>query len=80
MAGRAVAPAAGANRGARPGRARTRVQRIAAEPGLLELPSRLALFGLTRLPAGHLHILRALATQRDLHLFLLHPSPSLWRR
>ena len=64
-----------------PAERRTRAcERIAAEPGLLELPSRLALFGLTRLPAGHLHILRALATRRDLHLFLLHPSPSLWEK
>ena len=55
-------------------------ERIDAEPGLLKLPSRLALFGLTRLPAGHLQILRALATCRDLHLFLLHPSPSLWEK
>ncbi len=64
-----------------PAERRTRAcERIATEPGLLELPSRLALFGLTRLPAGHLHILRALATRRDLHLFLLHPSPSLWEK
>ncbi|MGZ4243910.1 MAG: exodeoxyribonuclease V subunit gamma [Solirubrobacteraceae bacterium] len=55
-------------------------ERIAAEPGLLELPPRLALFGLTRLPAGHLDILRALAAGRDLHLFLLHPSPALWEK
>ena len=46
----------------------------------MELPSRLALFGLTRVPAGHLEILRALAAGRDLHLFLLHPSPSLWEK
>ncbi len=55
-------------------------RRITADPGLVELPSRLALFGLTRLPAGHLEILRALAEGRDLHLFLLHPSPSLWEQ
>jgi exodeoxyribonuclease V gamma subunit len=48
------------------------------EPGILDLPDRLSLFGLTRLPAGHLQILRALATRRDVHLFLLHPSPALW--
>ena len=46
--------------------------------GLLELPTRLSLFGLTRLPAGDLHVLRALAANRDVHLFLLHPSPALW--
>ena len=36
--------------------------------------------GLTRLPASHLSVLRALAAARDVHLFLLHPSPSLWPR
>jgi exodeoxyribonuclease V gamma subunit len=36
------------------------------------------LFGLTRLPVGRLAVLRALAARRDVHLFLLHPSPVLW--
>ena len=44
------------------------------------LPERIALFGLTRLPAGHLAVLRALAARRDVHLLLLHPSPALWAR
>jgi exodeoxyribonuclease V gamma subunit len=52
--------------------------RVREQPGLLALPPRLALFGLTRLPAGHLQILRALADGRDVHLYLLHPSPALW--
>ena len=43
-----------------------------------DLPSRLSLFGLTRLPASYVQVLRALAVGRDVHLFLLHPSPSLW--
>ena len=42
------------------------------------LPSRVAVYGLTALPPGHLQILAALAQQRDVHLFLLHPSPALW--
>ncbi len=49
-------------------------------PEALELPERLSAFGLTRLPAGHLQVLRALAVGRDVHLFLLHPSPALWER
>src|SRR6202012_762679 len=49
-------------------------ERIADDPELLELPARVALFGLTRIPAGHLEIMRALAAGRELHLFLLHPS------
>ncbi|CAA9470894.1 MAG: Exodeoxyribonuclease V gamma chain [uncultured Solirubrobacteraceae bacterium] len=52
--------------------------RIVAEPGLLDLPGRIALFGLTRLPRGHLDILGALSAGRDVHLFLLHPSAALW--
>ena len=52
--------------------------RLRENPSLIELPPRVALFGLTRLPAGHLQILRALAHGRDIHLYLLHPSPALW--
>jgi exodeoxyribonuclease V gamma subunit len=44
------------------------------------LPERLALFGLTRLPATYLEVLRALAVHRDVHLFALHPSLALWDR
>jgi exodeoxyribonuclease V gamma subunit len=54
--------------------------RLTAEPDVIDLPRRIALFGLTRLPAGRLAILRALAGRRDVHLFLLHPSPVLWDR
>jgi exodeoxyribonuclease V gamma subunit len=57
-------------------RARTR---LLEQPELLELGERLSLFGLTRLPTGHLQVLSALAHERDVHLFLLHPSPTLWR-
>lgn len=53
---------------------------IAREPDLLDLPERLSVFGLTRLPAGHLQILSAMAGGRDVHLFLLHPSGRLWER
>ncbi|MDA0178829.1 exodeoxyribonuclease V subunit gamma [Solirubrobacter phytolaccae] len=52
--------------------------RLRGEPEVVELPQRLSLFGLTRLPAAQLHVLRALAVHRDVHLFLLHPSPALW--
>jgi len=52
--------------------------RIRTDPGLLDLPERLSVLGLTRLPAGHLDVLTALAAARDVHLFLLHPSPALW--
>jgi exodeoxyribonuclease V gamma subunit len=55
-------------------------ERLREQPDIVDLPSRLAIFGLTRLPAGQLQVLRALAEGRDIHLFLLHPSPGLWAR
>lgn len=54
--------------------------RVAAEPGLLELPARLSVFGLTRLPSSHLRVLESIAASRNVHLFLLHPSGALWER
>ncbi|HWT91776.1 MAG TPA: exodeoxyribonuclease V subunit gamma, partial [Solirubrobacteraceae bacterium] len=51
---------------------------LRTEPGLVDLPGRVSLFGLTRLPAAQLDVLAALAAHRDVHLFLLHPSPALW--
>jgi len=54
--------------------------RLRERPELVDLPDRVSLFGLTRLPAGHAAVLRALAAARDVHLFVLHPSPALWER
>ena len=54
--------------------------RLRNDPGAVELPQRFSLFGLTRLPAAQLHVLEALSEHRDVHLFLLHPSPALWER
>ncbi|ANH37902.1 RecBCD enzyme subunit RecC [Nocardioides dokdonensis FR1436] len=44
----------------------------------LDLPARLSLFGHTRLPAGEVALLGALARARDVHLWLPQPSPALW--
>ena len=55
-------------------------ERLRDEPELLDLPPRLSLFGLTRLPASYLDVLEAVGARRDVHLFLLHPSPALWER
>jgi exodeoxyribonuclease V gamma subunit len=52
--------------------------RVREAPELVSLPARLSLFGLTRLPASYVQVLSALAERRDVHLFLLHPSPALW--
>ena len=54
--------------------------RIRDEPASVELPERLSLFGLTRIPAAQVQVLRAIAENRDVHLFALHPSPDLWAR
>ncbi|HMC39186.1 MAG TPA: exodeoxyribonuclease V subunit gamma [Acidimicrobiales bacterium] len=56
------------------------VERMRSDPALLDLPARVSVFGLTRLPAGHLAVLDAVAAHRDVHLFLLHPSGQLWQR
>jgi exodeoxyribonuclease V gamma subunit len=54
--------------------------RLRADPNLVDLPSRLSLFGLTRLATSYVEVLRALAAGREVSLFLLHPSAALWAR
>jgi exodeoxyribonuclease V gamma subunit len=61
-------------------RRRVACDRLRDDPDVAALPPRLSLFGLTRLPAGHVDVLVALAAARDVHLFLLHPSAPLWER
>jgi exodeoxyribonuclease V gamma subunit len=58
----------------------TACDHIRDQPELLDLPGRVSLFGLTRLPRSYLDVLAAIAHTRDVHLFVLHPSPALWRR
>ncbi|MBV9714528.1 MAG: exodeoxyribonuclease V subunit gamma [Solirubrobacterales bacterium] len=53
-------------------------ERIRRQPELLELPPRLALFGLTRIPRSQLDVVAAIAHVREVHVFVLHPSPALW--
>nr|WP_196791457.1 exodeoxyribonuclease V subunit gamma [Motilibacter aurantiacus] len=52
---------------------------LRAEPGTLPWPARLSVFGPTRLSASALAVLAAVAEHRDVHLWLPHPSPALWR-
>ncbi len=49
-------------------------------PGLqpLDLPGRLSLFGHTRIAAGEMQLIAALAEQRDVHLWLPQASPAAW--
>jgi len=44
--------------------------RLQEEPELLSLPSRISVFGPTRLPAAHLEVLQAIAANREVHLML----------
>jgi exodeoxyribonuclease V gamma subunit len=53
-------------------------RRLAQAPDLVDLPPRVSLFGLTRLPPSYLEVLQAMACGREVHLFLLHPSGQLW--
>ncbi len=53
--------------------------RIASGGVDLDLPDRVNIYGLTRIPQGHLATLQALAQTRDLHAFVLHPSPTRWK-
>src|ERR687894_710297 len=52
---------------------------LRADPALSDLPERISVFGPTRLHADALAVLAALAEHRDVHLWLPHPSPVLWR-
>src|SRR5699024_9238955 len=53
-------------------------ERLRADGAAIDLPARISVFGLTRLPAAHLEVFEALAVHRDVHLFVLHPSLQLW--
>ncbi len=53
---------------------------LRAGPELVNLPSRLSLFGLTRLTRGQIAVVGALAAHRDVHLWLPHPSAVQWQR
>ena len=54
------------------------VARLREDPEAFDLPSRLSLFGHTRLSATEIELLDALAVERDVHVWLPHPSPALW--
>ena len=70
-------PGRGARSGAPAGEASTGCAPI---PSSVDLPSRVNLFGHTRLATGDLVLLEALAADRDVHLWLPHPSSALWSR
>ncbi|MFC9659041.1 exodeoxyribonuclease V subunit gamma [Nocardia sp. NPDC127606] len=51
---------------------------LRAAPASIDLPERLSLFGLTRLPADQLAVVTALAAHREVHVWSAHPSPAMW--
>jgi|GEM_PF-345492 len=53
-------------------------ERLGVEPGIVDLPQRISVFGTPRLGADQLAVLAALAQHRDVHLWLVHPSPAMW--
>ncbi|MFM9377963.1 exodeoxyribonuclease V subunit gamma [Gordonia sp. VNK21] len=54
-------------------------ERLRDDPGAVDLPARLALFGPTRISQALRAVLAALAEHRDVDLYLPHPSDALWR-
>lgn len=56
----------------------TTVAALAADEIALDLPTRISLFGHTRLSSTEAELLAALGTHRDVHLWLPHPSAALW--
>ncbi len=49
------------------------------DPESFDLPVRLSLFGHTRLSVTEIELIDALAAERDVHVWLPHPSPTLWQ-
>ncbi|MFZ2510315.1 MAG: exodeoxyribonuclease V subunit gamma, partial [Gordonia sp. (in: high G+C Gram-positive bacteria)] len=56
------------------------VERLRSDPGVVDLPTRIALFGATRVPESLRTVLTALAVHREVSLFLPHPSDALWSK
>ncbi|MGC5248276.1 exodeoxyribonuclease V subunit gamma [Gordonia sp. DT219] len=52
---------------------------IRADPQAVDLPDRVSIFGPTRVNETFRQVAAALAVHRDVHLFVPHPGPALWR-
>ncbi|MEO7351468.1 MAG: exodeoxyribonuclease V subunit gamma, partial [Marmoricola sp.] len=62
-----------------PGQRQARVvEQLRSGGGALDLPTRLSLFGHTRIAVTEVQLLAALGEHRDVHLWLPHPSERLW--
>ena len=62
------------------GRTEDALTQLRTQPHSSILPSRVSIFGSTRLPIAWLEVFAGLAESRDVHLWLPHPSPGLWRK
>lgn len=54
------------------------IEGLVAAPEQVRLPSRVSVYGASRVDASRLAVLAALAEQREVHLWLNHASPALW--
>ncbi len=54
-------------------------QALREHPDRVGLPQRLSLYGVSRLGTARLQVLATLAEHRDVHLWLNHASPALWK-
>ncbi|MFE3029749.1 exodeoxyribonuclease V subunit gamma, partial [Nocardia tengchongensis] len=54
--------------------------RLRSDPSIVSVPERISLFGVTRLTTDQLEVLSALSAGRQVHLWLVHPSPALWNK
>ncbi len=52
---------------------------VRVDPARIDAPDRLSVFGASRLSRADIELLAALAEHRDVHLWLHHASPALWR-
>ncbi|MFD4292840.1 exodeoxyribonuclease V subunit gamma [Rhodococcus sp. NPDC058532] len=52
--------------------------RIRAHPDIAGLPDRISVFGPTRLTTAQLEVLDALSANREVHLWVPHPSPTMF--
>ncbi|CAM3686214.1 exodeoxyribonuclease V subunit gamma [Smaragdicoccus niigatensis] len=51
---------------------------IRRQPELLDLPERISVFGPTRFTFEQISVFAAISAHRDVHLWLPHPSPTMW--
>ncbi len=54
------------------------VKKLRRGQALAALPARVAIFGISSLPAFYLDVIEGLARQSEVHLFVLEPTPEWW--